>query len=80
VSLRTRLSRRWHSRSLSKFLKQMASANAVSIAPLRKELTTYEAADLLNVSRPFVIGPAGKRRNSFPQGRYASKDPLSALL
>src|ERR1700733_317490 len=38
---------------LIEILKQMASGNAVSIVPLRKEVTTHEAADILNVSRPF---------------------------
>jgi len=42
-------------RLFEEILIQLSEGNIVAIFPIQKELTTQQAADLLNVSRPYLI-------------------------
>jgi excisionase family DNA binding protein len=62
-------------------LKELADGKAVAVVADDAEITTQQAADLLHVSRPFVVGMVEKgmlpARNVGKQRRLLLKDVLA---
>jgi excisionase family DNA binding protein len=52
---------------LVQLLTEMGKGNAVTVMPIHAQLTTQEAADILGVSRPFVIKQIREGKLKFQQ-------------
>jgi len=65
---------------LMQMLSEMGKGNAVSLVPTESEVTTQQAAELLNVSRPYVIGLVDKGELSARMVGNQRRLPLDAVL
>ena len=67
-------------RLLADMLAELANGNAVSVVPLEPELPTQQAADLLGVSRPYLVGLLEQGRIRHRRVGNRRRVPVADLL
>lgn len=67
-------------RLLVDLLAEMAAGNAVTVIPINAELTTQQAADLIGVSRPFLIEQLEAQRIPFRKVGTHRRIPFLDLM
>jgi excisionase family DNA binding protein len=67
--------------TLIRVLAEIGNGNAIAVVPIQAELTTQQAADLLNVSRPHLIALLERKKLPFHMAgthrRIRAKDVLN---
>jgi excisionase family DNA binding protein len=65
---------------LAQVLTTLASGQGVFLVPSEAQLTTQQAADLINVSRPYLIGLLESEKIEYTKGGRHRRIPFRALM